>query len=137
MGEASEELKRRSKAFAAAVLKLIDRLPPTAGGQVVARQLAKSATSVGANYRSTCNARSRAEFIAKLGVVVEEADETCYWIELAVEGRMLADGTAVAIQREAIELRAIFSRSLGTARANQRLSQLPQSRRSPNDQMTK
>jgi four helix bundle protein len=75
MSITSESLKERAMAFALAVLRALDKLPVTVSGQTIARQLAKSATSVGANYRSACIARSRAEFIAKLGVVVEEADE--------------------------------------------------------------
>ena len=107
-------------AFGLAVLQLIDKLPVTASGQTVGRQLAKSATSVGANYRSACIARSRAEFIAKLGVVVEEADEAVYWIELTRRGRLVAERDVAAVWNEAIELRAIFGKSLGTARANAR-----------------
>jgi len=107
-------------AFGLAVLQLIDKLPETASGQTVGRQLAKSATSVGANYRSACIARSRAEFIAKLGVVVEEADEAVYWIELICRGHLLVERDVGAVWNEAIELRAIFRRSLGTARANAR-----------------
>ena len=107
-------------AFGVAVLQLIDKLPVTASGQTVGRQLAKSATSVGANYRSACIARSRAEFIAKLGVFVEEADEAIYWIELTRRGRLLAERDVAAVLNEAIELRAIFGKSLETARANAR-----------------
>jgi four helix bundle protein len=106
--------------FGLAVLRLIDKLPMTASGQTVGRQLATSATSVGANYRSACIARSRSEFIAKLGVVVEEADEAMYWIELTRRGRLLAARDVAAVLNEAIELRAIFGKSLGTARANAR-----------------
>jgi len=112
-------------AFGLAVLHLIDKLPVTASGQTVGRQLAKSATSVGANYRGACIARSRAESIAKLGLVVEEADETMYWIELTRRGRLLAERDVVPVWNEAIELRAIFGKSLGTARANAR--QIPRS----------
>jgi len=116
----SESLKERTISFGLAVLQLIDRLPVTTSGQTVGRQLAKSATSVGANYHSACIARSRAEFIAKLGVVVEEADEAVYWIELTRRGRLLAERDVTAVWNEAIELRAIFGKSLGTARANAR-----------------
>ncbi len=120
MSEHSEQLKQRTMAFAATVLRLIERLPQSAAGQTVARQLAKSATSVGANYRAACNARSRAEFIAKLCIVVEEADESVYWLDLIAltESSVAPDSTSA--RQEAIELRAIFSRSVGTARLNQR-----------------
>ena len=76
MSEQSEALKERSMVFAINVLRLIDRFPQTPGAKVIAYQLAKCSTSVGANYRSACNGRSRAEFIAKLGTVVEEAEES-------------------------------------------------------------
>ena len=78
MSEQSEALKERTMSFALNVLRLIDRFPQTSGGKVISYQLAKCSTSVGANYRAACNARSRAEFIAKLGTVVEEAEESVY-----------------------------------------------------------
>ena len=104
--------------FALRVLRLIDRIPTTHSGQVIGRQLAKSATSVGANYRACCNARSRVEFIAKLGVVVEETDESLYWLELMAGAQLLSPSDMLPIRAEAAELRAIFAKSLGTARAN-------------------
>ena len=72
------ELKARTKEFALRILRLIDALPHTTAGKVIAAQLARAGTSVGANYRAACRARSRAEFISKLGTVEEEADETCF-----------------------------------------------------------
>ena len=104
--------------FALTALRLVDKVPNTHGGQVVGRQLAKSATSVGANYRACCNARSRTEFVAKLGVVVEEIDESLYWLDVISRARLLSDADAGPIRAEASELRAIFAKSLGTARAN-------------------
>jgi 23S rRNA-intervening sequence protein len=76
MSEQSEALKERTMLFAISVLRLIDKCPDTPGARVIAFQLAQCSTSVGANYRAACNARSRAEFIAKLGTVVEEAEES-------------------------------------------------------------
>ena len=113
-----EALKRRTKEFSIAILRSIDNLPRTPGAQVSGRQLAESATSVGANYRGVCTARSRAEFIAKLGIVVEESDESVYWLELLVGARYCNTSEIERLTREAIELRSIFSRSLGTAREN-------------------
>ena len=104
--------------FAVVVLRLIDQFPLTASGKAGARQLARSATSVGANYRACCNARSRAEFVAKLGIVVEEAEESTYWLDVAIQTQLLPDGAVAAALIEALELRAIFAKSLGTARAN-------------------
>jgi len=106
--------------FAVAVLSLVDRLPLTAAGRVVAFQLAKSATSVAANYRATCLARSRREFIAKLGTVVEEADESACWLELIERRRMLPTDDVHRFLVESLELRNIFGKSLATARANAR-----------------
>jgi four helix bundle protein len=80
MSAQSEALKERTMSFAINVLRLIDRFPQTPGAKVIAYQLAKCSTSVGANYRAVCNARSRAEFVAKLGTVVEEAEESVYWL---------------------------------------------------------
>ncbi len=83
------ELQERTKSFALRVLNLIERLPNTIGGSVLANQIARSATSVGANYRAACRARSRAEFASKLGTVAEEADESLYWLELIRDGKFV------------------------------------------------
>jgi four helix bundle protein len=76
------DLKARTKQFALRVMKLVDALPRTIQGRAIARQIIRSATSVAANYRAACRARSRAEFIAKIEVVEEEADETCFWLRV-------------------------------------------------------
>jgi len=120
MSEQSEVLKERTMLFAISVLRLIDQFPETPGARVIAFQLAKCSTSVGANYRAVCNARSRAEFIAKLGTVVEEAEESVYWLEIVNRLHLVTGPDSLAALREAVELRSIFSRSLGTARANAR-----------------
>jgi four helix bundle protein len=86
-----EEMKSRTKAFALRVMKLVDAMPRGLAGQVVGRQLLRSATSVGANYRATCRAQSRAEFAAKISIVVEETDETLYWLELLDESGNSSD----------------------------------------------
>ena len=91
MSELSEGLKERTMSFSVNVLRLIDRFPPSVAGDVVARQLARSATSVAANYRSACTARSRPDFIAKLAIVVEEAEECVYWLDLVVRARLVED----------------------------------------------
>ena len=122
MSELSEHLKERTMRFAVSVLRLVDKLPRTSSANVVGRQLADAATSVAANYRGSCNARSRREFIAKLGVVVEEADESACWLELVGHCGMLASAEVAPVLRESIELRNIFAKSVGTARANARLS---------------
>ena len=87
---------------------------------MIARQLAKSATSVAANYRAACTARSRNEFVAKLCIVVEEANESEYWLDVLLLAHFLQDAAVAPLRSEAGELRAIFAKSLGTARANLR-----------------
>src|SRR5216684_3641317 len=83
------ELKARTKEFALRVGRLVDALPNTVKGRTIANQIMRSATSVAANYRAACRARSRAEFIAKIGVVEEEADETAFWLELIIDANLL------------------------------------------------
>ena len=80
------ELKTRTKKFAFRILAAVDALPKTVKGTAIASQLVRSGTSVAANYRAACRARSRAEFVAKIGIVEEEADETAFWLELIIEG---------------------------------------------------
>src|SRR4051812_9393960 len=106
--------------FAIDVLKLVDRLPKTSSGFSVGKQLARCGTSVGANYRAVRTSRSRAEFIAKLGVVVEEADESTYWLDVVVAAGLADISVVQPLRSEARELVAIFAKSVGTARANQR-----------------
>jgi four helix bundle protein len=112
----SEELKARTKAFALRVIKLVDAMPRSLAAQVIARQLLRSATSVGANYLAACRAQSHAEFAAKLSIVVEEADETVYWLELLRESSLLKPERLGKILREANELVAIAVASRKTAK---------------------
>jgi len=104
----SAELQQR-KDFALRVLKLIEHLPNTIGGKVLANQLARSATSVGANYRAACRARSRVEFASKLGTVAEEADESVYWLELIRDRDFTPEKRIASLVSEADELTAIFT----------------------------
>ena len=112
------ELKDRTKEFALRILKLVAALPKTVEGRAIANQLLRSGTSVAANYRSACRARSRPEFIAKLGVVLEEADETLLCLELIVAGRILPPKRVEALLKEANELVAIFVTSRKSAASN-------------------
>jgi four helix bundle protein len=105
----SAELQQRTKDFALRVLNLIEHLPNTIGARVLANQLARSATSVGANYRAACRARSRAEFASKLGTVAEEADEGLYWLELIQVGDFVPEKRIASLVSEADELTAIFT----------------------------
>jgi four helix bundle protein len=122
MSTQSEQLKERTLQFAIDVLGLIDTFPRTIAADAVARQLAKSAPSIAANYRGTCNARSRKEFIAKLGVVVDESDESDLWLTITSRMQFTKAVNANQFRQEAMELRAIFGKSLGTARANAKLA---------------
>jgi len=98
-------------------MQLVDALPRTASGRAIASQLIRSGTSVGANYRSACRGRSEAEFVAKLGTVVEEADESAFWMELIVEGKLLEANLVTALLAEAGELVALFTASIQTTRS--------------------
>lgn len=113
----TQDLVKRSKEFALAILKLSAGLPKTSEARVLGRQIVRSGTSVAANYRAVCRARSRAEFIAKLGTVVEEADETVFWLELLIESGISQEDRTVGLLREAKELLAIFSTSRRTAKS--------------------
>lgn len=110
------ELQTRTKASALRVIKLVDTLPRGNAGQVIGRQLLRSATSVGANYRAACRTQSRAEFAAKLSVVVEEADETLYWLELSHESSQVKPVLLNGLLKEANELVAISVAARKTAK---------------------
>jgi len=118
-----EELKARTKAFVLRVVKLVDAMPRTLAAQVIAKQLLRSATSVGANYRAACRAQSRADFAAKLSIVVEEADETLYWLELLKESSLVKPERLADLLREARELLAIVIASRKTAKGAVRNNQ--------------
>jgi four helix bundle protein len=113
-----DELKERTKQFALRVMHLIDALPNTLKARAIANQLIRSGTSVAANYRAACRGRSRAEFIAKLGVVAEEADETALWLELIIADKLLNSKKVQPLLAEANELVAIMAASDITARRN-------------------
>jgi four helix bundle protein len=112
------DLKKRTKAFALRILKLVDALPKTTAGRALASQIVPSGTSVAANYRASCRARSTADFIAKMGIVEEEADETLFWLELLEESDLITAAKLTAIKEEANELIAIAVASIKTARRN-------------------
>jgi four helix bundle protein len=109
-----DDLKRRTKQFALRTMKLVAALPNTVAGRAIGSQLVWAGTSVGANYRAACRARSKAEFAAKLGIVVEEADECAYWLELIIEGELLKRSRIEPPLAEARELVAIMVRSRRT-----------------------
>jgi four helix bundle protein len=111
-----EELRRRTKSFAIRVVKLFRSLPRTEDARIIGRQVLRSGTSVAANYRAVCRARSKAEFISKIDVVVEEADETVFWLEMLVETNIVTAKRMDKLLREANELLAIFAASQRTAK---------------------
>ena len=116
MAMTPKELKDRTKRFAVNVILFVRELPATIDGREVGRQLLRAGTSVAGNYRATCRARSRAEFIAKLGTVLEESDEALFWLELIVDSKMKSQTRVEALMQEADQLTAIFTASLKTAK---------------------
>jgi four helix bundle protein len=113
-----QELRERTKKFAIRIVRLFQALPKSTEAQVMGKQLLRCGTSVAANYRAVCRARSRAEFIARMGIVAEEADESVLWLELLEETGILRHEQLEDILKEAKELVAIFSTSLKTAKGN-------------------
>ena len=113
------ELIKRTKQFALRTMRLVGALPKSIEGRSIASQLMRAGTSVGANYRAACKGRSKAEFIAKLGVVEEEADECIFWLELIVEGGLMQESRVEPLMQEARELTAIMAASRRSARKTQ------------------
>ena len=113
------ELLERTKQFALRIFKIVGALPQTIQGRAVAGQLIRSGTSVAANYRAACRARSKPEFVAKLGVVEEEADETAFWLELIIETELLGAAKVKPLLTEASEIVAIMASSKKTAAKSQ------------------
>jgi four helix bundle protein len=111
------DLKDRTKRFALSIMELIELMPNTISGRVIANQLIKSGTSVGANYRAVCRARSDKEFISKMQIVLEETDETSYWLEIIQSKKWISDEILNPVLTEANELTAIFVSSLKTINA--------------------
>src|SRR5215208_5774811 len=114
------ELKERTKEFAFRVMRPVAALPRSTNGRAIGAQLVRSGTSVAANYRAACRARSRSEFVAKMGVVLEEADETQLWLELIIESKLLPLKRVKPLLEEATELVAIVVASRKSASSNLR-----------------
>ncbi len=111
-----EEMRNRTKEFAKRVINLCRQLPETREGRLIGNQIFRSGTSVGANYRAACRGRSKAEFIAKLGIVLEEADESLYWLEILSETKIVKANLLKSLMKEADELVGIFVASIKTAK---------------------
>jgi len=112
------DLKFRTKTFALNIIKLVKAMPEDRIGRVLGNQILRSGTSVAANYRSACKARSKADFISKITIVEEEADETTLWLELIMESETLINDFTKSLHKESNELTAIFTSSGKTAKEN-------------------
>jgi len=117
---ATDDMKQRTRAFALRTLRLSQALPKGRIGEVLARQLLRSGTSVGANYRAACRARSHADFIAKMGIVEEELDESLYWMDLILQESLVTQQRLGPLMKEADELLSMTVASVKTARSNRR-----------------
>ncbi len=117
-----EDMKKRTKQFGLRVVNLVESLPNTKTSNVIGNQLLRSGTSVGANYRSACRARSKPDFISKASIALEEADESQYWMELLIESGIVPSNRLDALIKEADELVAILTASVKTAKNNQKLA---------------
>ena len=129
----NDHLKQRTKRFALEIVKLVEALPPGKTCEVLGRQLLRSGTSVGANYRAACRAKSPADFILKMGIVEEEADESSFWIELLVEAGKLNGSKAAPLIKECNELVAITVASIRTAKKGRELDH--SAPRTPNSEL--
>ena len=121
------ELKRRTQRFAIDVIKFIEELPNSRSLNVLCYQLLRSSSSIGANYRAACKGKSTADFINKIVIVEEEADESIYWLELMEESGLVSSTKLVTLKKEADELTAIFTAIGKTAKANQQINKLKNS----------
>ena len=113
----AEEFKNRTKAFALRVIRLVEALPKSRTADVIGRQLLRSGTSVGANYRAACRAKSTADFVAKMAIVEEEGDEAIYWMELLVEAGLMDEQQVADLKTEANEIVSMVVASIKTARS--------------------
>jgi four helix bundle protein len=118
----NQNLKDRTKKFALDVIKLVEALPSDRTSDVLGRQLLRSGTSVGANYRAACRAKSPADFVSKMGIVEEEADESTFWMEILVDSGKLPALKAQSLMQEGNELVGIAVSSINTARRSVRNS---------------
>jgi len=111
-----EEMKARTKQFALRVIRLVESLPKTKTANVIGNQLLRSGTSVGANYRASCRAKSTADFIHKLSIVEEEADESIYWMKLLIESNSVKENLLGSLLNEAEQILSIIVSSIKTSK---------------------
>ena len=121
-----EEMKTRTKQFALRVIRLVESLPNGKAANVIGNQLLRSGTSVGANYRASCRAKSTADFVHKLSIVEEETDESIYWMELLVEGKIIKENLLENLMNEADQILSIIVSSIKTVKEKRNpKSQIP------------
>ena len=118
MTTSADDFKKRTKSFAVRVMKLVDTLPMQTSAQVIGKQLFRAASSVAANYRAACRGRSKAEFIAKLGIVEEEADECGFWLEMLIESGLVSESKLKPLCEEANEITAMIVASIRTTKSS-------------------
>lgn len=111
-------LKNRTKAFVLEAIKFYQQLPKTEEARIIGRQFMRSATSVGANYRAACRSRSKAEFFSKVSIVIEEADETAFWLEILIEAEIKNNDSAHSLLKEVNEILAILAKARKTVSDN-------------------
>ncbi len=116
----STEMRGRTKQFAKRIIELCRELPNNREGRLIGNQVFKSGTSVAANYRAACRGRSKAEFVSKLGIVLEEGDETLFWLELINEMKICDENVVPSLMQECDELVAIVVSSIKTAKQEKR-----------------
>ena len=109
--EFAEQFKKRTKSFALRIIRLFQALPKTEEAKIIGKQLLRSATSVAANYRAACRARSKAEFYSKLSIVVEEADEALFWIEILIESNILPEIKLSDLKQEITEIVSVVAKA--------------------------
>jgi four helix bundle protein len=116
----TNEMKARTKSFALRIIKMVEALPSNRTADVISKQLVRSGTSVAANYRAACRAKSNADFIAKMGTVEEEADESSFWLEVIIESGLMKEELVKDLKDEADQIVAIMVSSINTARGHKR-----------------
>jgi four helix bundle protein len=121
----AQEMKQRTMDFAIRIINLTQALPNSRVGDVIGRQLLRAGTSVGANYRAACRAKSLADFIAKMGIVEEETDESHYWLEIIGKVKLLPTSRLTALMKEAQEILSICIASINTVRGSRRTRRRP------------
>jgi len=109
--EFAEQFKKRTKSFALRIIRLFQALPKNEEAKIIGKQLLRSATSVAANYRAACRARSKAAFYSKLSIVVEEADESLFWIEILIEANILPESKLADLKQEITEIVSVVAKA--------------------------